>query len=307
MNGKHFLEWLENGVFKPLRTENPNRPIQLIMDNAKYHMKAVDGALLLSEIKRKEQAADLIVQLGRRNLTKVEMMRRVNKNTGTGYDLKKLKAMLKEDGYAPQRQVNVLADRYKINVLFLPPYHPQLNPIELAWAQVKRWVADHNTTLKFDDVRNLIIQGFERVTKERASDLFEHVRKVEEQYRKRHGFDDPNFRIELDDDDMEDEEEWEEREFLGATATGDARNARLDEVLADGVIQDAGGQIEPILEVDDGKDAAEDDEEVSEGMEGFAEGVDEAEEAENRVLTMDAAAFDAFQAQRTVAPGTLRV
>jgi transposase len=33
-------------------------------------------------------------------------------------------------------------------VLRLPPYHPELNPIEKIWAQVKNWVASRNVTYK---------------------------------------------------------------------------------------------------------------------------------------------------------------
>jgi transposase len=40
------------------------------------------------------------------------------------------------------------------SILLLPPYHPELNPIELIWATVKNWVAQNNTTFKMDDVIN---------------------------------------------------------------------------------------------------------------------------------------------------------
>jgi transposase len=38
------------------------------------------------------------------------------------------------------------------NILRLPPYHLELNPIELIWAHVKNSVAQNNTTFKMDDV-----------------------------------------------------------------------------------------------------------------------------------------------------------
>ena len=33
-----------------------------------------------------------------------------------------------------------IAHRYGINVLFLPPYSPHLNPIEHSWANLKEWL-----------------------------------------------------------------------------------------------------------------------------------------------------------------------
>jgi len=33
-----------------------------------------------------------------------------------------------------------IASRYGINVLFLPPYSPQFNPIEHSWANFKQWL-----------------------------------------------------------------------------------------------------------------------------------------------------------------------
>lgn len=35
-----------------------------------------------------------------------------------------------------------LAEKAGINLLFLPPYSPDFNPIECAWANLKRWLRD---------------------------------------------------------------------------------------------------------------------------------------------------------------------
>ena len=35
------------------------------------------------------------------------------------------------------------------DVLRLPPYHPELNPIELIWAAMKNSVANHNTSFAY--------------------------------------------------------------------------------------------------------------------------------------------------------------
>jgi transposase len=37
-----------------------------------------------------------------------------------------------------------IAYRYGINLLFLPPYSPEFNPIEHSWANFKRWLCDNS-------------------------------------------------------------------------------------------------------------------------------------------------------------------
>jgi hypothetical protein len=47
-------------------------------------------------------------------------------------------------------------------VVRLPPYHYQYNPIELIWSQVKDKVAEKNNTFKMTDVEVLINSAFVR-------------------------------------------------------------------------------------------------------------------------------------------------
>ncbi|KAL4148802.1 hypothetical protein QTP88_002955 [Uroleucon formosanum] len=51
-------------------------------------------------------------------------------------------------------------------VLRLPPYHCELNPIELAWSVVKRHVKSNNKTFKLPDVKNLLTEGVAKVDAE---------------------------------------------------------------------------------------------------------------------------------------------
>ncbi|KAL4104685.1 hypothetical protein QTP88_019968 [Uroleucon formosanum] len=65
-------------------------------------------------------------------------------------------------------------------VLRLPPYHCELNPIELAWAMVKTHVKQNNTSYKIDDVRVILNSAIERVTSENWQNFIQHVIKEEE-------------------------------------------------------------------------------------------------------------------------------
>ena len=46
-----------------------------------------------------------------------------------------------------------MAKKHGIILLRLPPYHCELNPIKLIWAQIKGYLARNNTAFKIKDVR----------------------------------------------------------------------------------------------------------------------------------------------------------
>lgn len=62
----------------------------------------------------------------------------------------------------------------------LPPYHCELNPIELIWAQVKGYVARNNNTFKLQEVRQLLMDSLANVTAENWQSAIKHVIAEEE-------------------------------------------------------------------------------------------------------------------------------
>lgn len=107
-------------------------------------------------------------------------------------------------------------------VLRLPPYHCELNPIELVWATVKGYVAANNTTFKISDVRTLVEAGIKTITKRDWENAISHViNKVEIDMRKMDNIlDDLEERIIVhlgedsddSDDDSDDDEDDEDLE-----------------------------------------------------------------------------------------------
>lgn len=66
-----------------------------------------------------------------------------------------------------------------MEVLRLPPYHCELNPIELEWADVKGYVARNNTTFKMVDVKKLLQEALKNITPEKWKNCISHVKKEE--------------------------------------------------------------------------------------------------------------------------------
>ena len=86
---------------------------------------------------------------------------------------------------APNRklfQTNDLAQRLGHTVLPSPVAHCELNPIELAWSKVKRYLKEHNQSFKLADLEKLVPAAFQSVTPEMWKSYCKHVEKEEENF-----------------------------------------------------------------------------------------------------------------------------
>ena len=83
-------------------------------------------------------------------------------------------------------KTDILAEEKGNTCLRLPVGHCELNPIELAWAQVKGYAARHNTGISgftMDNILRLCKEGMQQVTPERSAACLKHVREeVEKHY-----------------------------------------------------------------------------------------------------------------------------
>ena len=64
-------------------------------------------------------------------------------------------------------------------VLRLPPYHCDLNPIELLLGIIKNCVASKNSTFKLADMKKLTEQAIGDITLETIKSTFQHTVKIE--------------------------------------------------------------------------------------------------------------------------------
>ncbi|KAF8976761.1 hypothetical protein BGZ46_007984 [Entomortierella lignicola] len=70
--------------------------------------------------------------------------------------------MAKEERYKVPTAVGQIAQKYGYHVLWLPPYHPDLNPTEEAWGITKGHVFYNNDGSNFQKVKDLIMEGIDK-------------------------------------------------------------------------------------------------------------------------------------------------
>ena len=78
--------------------------------------------------------------------------------------------------------METVAKEYGHEILRLAPYHCELNPIELACAAEKNYVAGENKDMSFDSVENLFRKKREELPEDLRRKCAEHVKKIEENY-----------------------------------------------------------------------------------------------------------------------------
>lgn len=134
----------------------------IVLDNAPYHSRYAEKAPNMSWRK-----ADIQAWLHQKHIV---------------YDEKEIKAELltkfkKED--FKTKVVDEMAAEKNVIVLRLPPYHCELNPIELIWAQIKSHVGRNNKTFKMAEIKELTREAIAKIDAASWTKCIEHVIKEE--------------------------------------------------------------------------------------------------------------------------------
>lgn len=161
IHGDTFFEWFKKML--PLLKENA----VIVMDNVSYHSVKKDPIPVMSWKK-----SDIIGWL---------------ENKGEIVTQPTIKALLLERvGQLKTQYDKYIIDEYaKDNnktVLRLPPYHFELNPMELGWSSEKSYVRTHNKTYKIKDVHELLKKGVEHVTPDMWKNFVGQVKNEEETF-----------------------------------------------------------------------------------------------------------------------------
>ncbi|CAG4907110.1 unnamed protein product [Colias eurytheme] len=163
MNFSNYEKWLRTQLIPNL---SPNSVV--VIDNAPYHNKVLNPAPTSNDKKAKIES-----WLAEKGIIYEKDMRKPQL-----YDLVKKN----KDGHK-QYVIDEMFKKYNHNVLRLPPYHPDLNPIEMAWAAIKGHVAIKNVDWNVTRTMELIQEKVTLLGEKQWSALCRKVQKVEDEYR----------------------------------------------------------------------------------------------------------------------------
>lgn len=166
MNSTNFLKWMTEKLIPNL----PERSL-VVMDNAPYHCTQINKPPTMSSLKNDMQ--QWLQEKGfyfEDSWTKAIL-----------YDL------IKQNKGPPTYAVDELLKSHNHEVLKLPPYHCDLNPIEKIWSLVKRRVADKNVAQDRKEIEKLTEEAFASITPEDWAIQCKHVEHVEDEYFRKDG------------------------------------------------------------------------------------------------------------------------
>jgi hypothetical protein len=169
MNSIHFINWVEKAASHLRFLHGPTARIAIIIDNATWHNELIDEAKPPKRSWRKDQLQQWLDE---------HMLK---------YDANLKKAELLEIAFShvpPKRyKTNAAANLFNVELVRLPIKHCVLNPIELAWAQLKAYVRSNNTHFRLTDIRSLSEEYIAALDGETSRRFIEHARKAEEKFR----------------------------------------------------------------------------------------------------------------------------
>ncbi|XP_061728124.1 uncharacterized protein LOC133533183 [Cydia pomonella] len=196
MNSSNFLKWL-----REMLIPNLSEPSIIVMDNASYHVTQINKPPTMHSLK-----ADIQKWLRENNIPYEECFKK-----------EELMCLVEENKIGPIYAAEELLKQHGHEVLKLPPYHCDLNAIELIWSLTKRKIASRNVGLPGSDTENLIRECFAMITPEDWKKCTDHVINVERKYKSKDNITDTElapFIIEVRESDNDSDSSLSGIEFL---------------------------------------------------------------------------------------------
>lgn len=168
-----FMDWLEKKIFPKL--QSIGRCV-LVIDRAKYHLVLTEETRPVTSAWKKGDIAKWIKERGIG----------VPADWPLEWEKEKTKVQLYALACAhkpkPRFLVQDLADNFGVKILILPTGHPELNPIEMVWALIRRNCSDKSLNCKLTEVEEIARDEMSKMTAEKFSRYEEDVKKIEVDY-----------------------------------------------------------------------------------------------------------------------------
>lgn len=161
MDGNNFTKYLKEKLL-------PNMPENsiLVMDNASYHSMQLDKAPTTANRK-----ADIKIWMQEHGVSFEE-------------DWTKAELLVQLKKHRPEKKylVDELLREHGHEVLRLPPYNCDLNPIEHVWNLIKQRVADKNVEQHEKKIEEFTKEAIASITRDDWQKQINHIKRVEEAY-----------------------------------------------------------------------------------------------------------------------------
>lgn len=188
MNLNNYKKWLSTQLL-------PNLPENsvIVVDNASYH-----NALLEKAPNSNSNKNEMQTWLTEKNIPFDETMKKIEL-----YDL-----ILKNKDKFKRFVIDELIESKGFEILRLPPYHPELNPIEKIWGILKNYVASKNVAQNLTSIMALINERLEMIDRTMWANTCRHVEDTEKQYSQYFDMDN-EFIINVNDSDSDESDSVE--------------------------------------------------------------------------------------------------
>jgi DDE superfamily endonuclease len=186
MTGVKFVAWLRNRLLSTFAAMYPGKKMYLVLDNASYHKARDETWVSCSASKTKHELAHQLLDLGVEQLTTLDVTPRVipahkfgaTPSQGGPKKADLIAAVQKWLDEHPNHNHTVVEQVMSDaghTLIYTPPFCPEVQPIELLWAKVKRYVADRSThNRSITEAREQTEDGFEKVTKSFCMSIVAH-------------------------------------------------------------------------------------------------------------------------------------
>ena len=217
MNSDVFLDWMAKKVM-PAMPKLPQKAA-IVIDRATYHLVCTEGTATPSCKATKAGLVDYCEKNGilipepnwqgegRAPSVPYRIARKTLLSESCGVSKLYLKEVIKRQNIQRRFKIQDIVDKHPrtdVILIILPVHHPELNPIELIWSQIKHYVRAENVNQNQGDAERLVKEIVEQIDQAQWKRYADHVRKFEQKYNDLQQMEEED-EIEVDTSDSEEE------------------------------------------------------------------------------------------------------